>query len=477
MTNVFLILLFIFFFTLPLFAQSVDTAWVRRYNGPGNYDDKAYTIAVDGSGNVYVTGYSWGSGTLSDYATIKYDPAGNQLWVQRYNGPGNSTDAANAIAVDGSGNVYVTGHSIGSGTSYDYATIKYSPDGDTVWVRRFDGQGSGWGARDIAVDSSGNVYVTGASGGKFTTIKYAPDGDTAWIRQYNGPLNFDDVANAITVDNSGNVYVTGESWDTTAKNDYTTIRYYPNGDTAWVRRFSGPGSSWDVPYKIASDESGNTFVTGTMGTIKYDINGNQLWNKWWGMGAGNDMIVAHSGNVYVGGWSLVGGPMTKYATIKYYPDGDTAWIRVNTGSASPLEHANSIAVDDSGNAYVTGNNGTIKYSNEGDSLWSVTGIGLAIALDGSENIYVTGWSLGSGEGNYYDYATIKYVQFLRGDVNNDKSVSMVDIVYLVSYLFKKGPQPSPILQVGDANCDGKVNIVDVVYLVAFLFKGGKQPCR
>ena len=155
-----------------------------------------------------------------------------------------------------------------------------------------------------------------------------------------------------------------------------------------------------MPYKIASDESGNTLVTGTMGTIMYDINGNQLWNEWWGMGAGNDIIVAHSGNVYVGGWSLVGGPKTKYTTIKYYPDGDTAWIRVNTGSASPLEHANGIAVDDPGNAYVTGNNSTIKYSSEGDSLWSVTGIGLAKALDGSENIYVTGWSVGSGEGNY-----------------------------------------------------------------------------
>jgi hypothetical protein len=80
---------------------------------------------VDSSGNVYVTGRSGGSGTSDDYATLKYDPAGNQLWVRSYNGPGNSDDWAYALALDGSGNVYVTGWSYGSGTDFDYATIKY----------------------------------------------------------------------------------------------------------------------------------------------------------------------------------------------------------------------------------------------------------------------------------------------------------------------------------------------------------------
>jgi hypothetical protein len=98
---------------------------VRRYNGPGNYEDLAAAIVVDGSGNVYVTGWSAGSGTDDDYATIKYGPDGNELWVRRYDGPTNSGDGASAISVDGSGNVYVTGRSIGSGTEHDYATIKY----------------------------------------------------------------------------------------------------------------------------------------------------------------------------------------------------------------------------------------------------------------------------------------------------------------------------------------------------------------
>jgi len=106
-------ILIIFLFTFLLtFAQNQE--WVRRYNGPGNGNDGATAIAVDNNGNVYITGASYGSGTYSDYATIKYAPNGQEIWVARYNGPGNGDDRAYAIAVDNNGNVYVTGYSWGS---------------------------------------------------------------------------------------------------------------------------------------------------------------------------------------------------------------------------------------------------------------------------------------------------------------------------------------------------------------------------
>jgi hypothetical protein len=72
-----------------------------------------------------VTGGSVGLGTSYDYAPIKYDSDGNQVWVVRYDGPASGADGANAIAVDQTGNVYVTGNSEGIGTGYDYATVKY----------------------------------------------------------------------------------------------------------------------------------------------------------------------------------------------------------------------------------------------------------------------------------------------------------------------------------------------------------------
>ena len=107
----------VIFLLLPALtrAETAVQAWVQRYNGPGNGDDDANAVAVDGSNNVIVTGYSTGSGSDYDYATIKYSSAGVPLWTNRYNGPANSNDHARAVAVDGSNNVIVTGYSYGSG--------------------------------------------------------------------------------------------------------------------------------------------------------------------------------------------------------------------------------------------------------------------------------------------------------------------------------------------------------------------------
>ena len=103
----------------PLVSNSsVQEAWVARYNAENDLDE-ASAIAVDGSGNVYVTGRSYTIESWTDYATIKYNSTGQQQWIARYNGPWNGNDGAVAIVVDNSGNVYVTGW---SGT--EYATIK-----------------------------------------------------------------------------------------------------------------------------------------------------------------------------------------------------------------------------------------------------------------------------------------------------------------------------------------------------------------
>jgi len=110
-------------------AGGVYEAWVARYNGTGNSYDEAIGVAVDNSGNVYVAGTSRGSGTLNDYATVKYDSAGQQQWVALYNDPEHPDEQLNAMAIDASGNVYVTGRDGTNSVPYVCTTIKYGSAG------------------------------------------------------------------------------------------------------------------------------------------------------------------------------------------------------------------------------------------------------------------------------------------------------------------------------------------------------------
>ncbi len=139
----FVTLLLMLLFPAAVMAAPPAEEWAARYNGPASASDAASALALDADGNVYVTGYSTGSGTSTDYATIKFGPTGTQLWLARYNGPANAGDPARAIAVDANGNVYVTGESAGAGSSTDYATVKYGPTGTQLWVARYNGPGNG----------------------------------------------------------------------------------------------------------------------------------------------------------------------------------------------------------------------------------------------------------------------------------------------------------------------------------------------
>ena len=144
-----------------------------RYNGPGNVNDEAAAIAVDSNGNVVVTGVSYDTRpnqSFESYVTIKYSTAGVLLWNRRYAG-----GAGRAVAVDSSGNVFMTGY---SNPGFVGETIAYSSAGVPLWTNRFNGVGNqDWTPQAIAVDGSGNVFVTGSSynGTNFdiVTIKYS----------------------------------------------------------------------------------------------------------------------------------------------------------------------------------------------------------------------------------------------------------------------------------------------------------------
>src|SRR6266702_5655146 len=113
--------------TLAYSARTGARLWARFYGGRRSFEF-ANSVAVSPGGTVLVTGGSRGpAGLNTDYATVAYSPGGHQLWVRRYSGPGDHSDIAYAVAVPGSGRVYVTGTSWGgSVTGDDYATIAYN---------------------------------------------------------------------------------------------------------------------------------------------------------------------------------------------------------------------------------------------------------------------------------------------------------------------------------------------------------------
>jgi uncharacterized delta-60 repeat protein len=245
--------------------------WAARYHGSiKRLDiDCPRAMAVDRQGNVYVAGsFHYAGFDWRNYAIIKYSTEGEELWVRCYNGPGRGTHSPTALAVDKQGNVYVTGESRGAGTKVDYATVKYNSHGRLLWERRYDGPGSGFDrARAMAIDDLGNIFVTGVSYYDYppyndcATIKYSPDGETLWTRRFNGPVNGYDVANAITVDRWGNSYITGSS-----SSDYATVKYNPDGEELWTLYYSGIDNLFDYPTSIVVDNLGNIYVTGYITT-------------------------------------------------------------------------------------------------------------------------------------------------------------------------------------------------------------------
>ncbi|HEX7344382.1 MAG TPA: SBBP repeat-containing protein, partial [bacterium] len=248
-------------------VRGTEQEWVARYNGPANSGDEAHSITLDNDGNIYVTGWGINSGIHSDYATVKYDANGNQIWAALYNGPANNEDKACALAVDGSRNVYVTGYSYGRGSNYDYVTVKYDSSGNQIWVARFNGPANGEDkAIALAVDGGGHVYVTGRSLGigtfeDYTTIQYDASGNQIWVACY-GHSGWD-AAYALEVDGTGNIYVTGSSNGGATFLDYATVKYDASGNQIWVARYNGPGNySDDYAFALAVDGVGNVYVTG-----------------------------------------------------------------------------------------------------------------------------------------------------------------------------------------------------------------------
>ena len=372
--------------TVKYAASNGKLMWQRRHNGRQNRHDQPRSVAVDRSGNAVVTGYSKIENNSDDYYTAKYAAAdGALLWERSYNGPGNGNDQACAVALDGSGNAIVTGLSEGVfpiGTTY--YTAKYAAaDGALIWEKRSPGEDDT--AAALRVDGSGNVIVTGGSRQvgethpHYYTVKYAAaDGAVLWEKRHGGSDGRDE-ARAVAVDGTGNVIVTGFSYNAAGNSDYYTAKYRAaDGELLWERHHDGSSGTYDYSIASAVDTRGNVIVTGSEGdgdpdgfsrnfyTAKYAAeDGALLWERRFSESAQSydypaGLAVDRAGNVVVTGKSL--NANSEAATVSHVytamyaaANGALLWKkRYDGGQPNGFDEPSAVAVDRVGNVMVTG---------------------------------------------------------------------------------------------------------------------------
>lgn len=281
-----------------------------KYDSEGNFlwsdtYDGTWALAVrgisDADGNIYVAGRAW-FGTY-DFVTIKYSPGGERLWVDTFdqnsgfhtpnsmdldmqgnliiNGAGNSggfitvmynTDGARQWVIEGSGNrtgwvrfsgdgyFYLTGYHYSQQTSSDIWLLKYDLEGNLVWERTFDfGVTSEYGTI-LALDSRGNVIVTGVQSvpSNWITIKVDSEGNLLWSSVYDEHPSWDEVPGFVKVGPSDEVYITGTGGPCPPAGcqyrSMVTLRYNPDGSTPWTATYDAT-SQRGVGLVMGSDNS------------------------------------------------------------------------------------------------------------------------------------------------------------------------------------------------------------------------------
>jgi hypothetical protein len=382
----------------------------------------------------------------------------DQLWVQRYDGPGHGNDFANAVAVDSAGNAIVTGQSQNGNGDYDFYTAKYaSGDGTLLWERRYD---SLYHLDDVAtavaVDSAGNVAVTGYSADagpagsldlstEFYTAKYsATDGHVIWARRGPGSAGYGYNPIKVAVDSAGNVVITGHGAGSIGGGYYTAKYAASDGQLLWEQHHANDPGDWSAGVVI--DNSDNVIVTGTsivgpypgrltVYTVKYAaVDGRLLWERYdtpSGRNAADGLAVDPEGNIVVVAGAYDPSAPAPELTFFYYTakcaeaDGHLLWTQQYlTPSGGPA----LVAVDSSGNVAVSaaspnnqGNPNSFSFATkyagtDGQQIWLAPYRSCnpggdyphAVAVSQAGDVIVTGIGYDGDTVGYGHYHTVGY---------------------------------------------------------------------
>ena len=426
-------------------AADGDFVWATQMGGGGN--EEGFSVAVDATGNIYSAGYFTGTTNLDllngpveltaagnrDAFVAKHDASGGFLWAAQFSGV--DSEEATAIAVDGNGNVLLTGffegtvdfdpgvglHELSAVGSDDVFVVKLDASGNFAWARSVGGSGNERGY-SIAVDDAGNPHVTGFFAGSVDfdpgvpvqtlgslgsvdvyVLKLDVTGDFAWVAQMGGGSS--ERGFSVNVDGDGNVLVTGAFQSTVdfdpgpglgeltaiGSDDIFVVKLAATGALAWARQMGGTG--FEEGNSIGTDDTGQVYFTGAFqDTVNFDLIGGPTEITALG---GRDVFVA-----------------------KLDPAGTLGWVRQLSGSAS--EEGISVAVDANANVYTTGyfqgtvdfdpgvgvaeltvvNSGDVfvsKLDTAGNYIWakrmggSNFEQGISVAADASGNVYGMGY--------------------------------------------------------------------------------------
>jgi hypothetical protein len=301
---------------------------------------------------------------------VKFGPDGTQRWAYRYNGPGNGTDLPSAVVVDDAGNAYVTGSSYGQG--FDWATLKFAPDGALLWERRLTGAGfSNDGPAGMVRLPDGNLVAAGVTqntGDGETSdaeaVAYDPQGAIVWRARWSDTAASHELVTDLDVDASGRIAMTG----TTAPlpGPYVvpvpvTLRFDGAGGLLQTIRGDG-GTSVDL------DPAGNLHLAGlaedgTPSVAKYDASGRRLWGgpltrAGSGLFLVNPFVAADSTGAVTVASTARGASFSEggYQTIRFAADGRELSRHLFDGRDDPGQHDQvaALTIDSRDVALVTG---------------------------------------------------------------------------------------------------------------------------